>query len=133
MPQLIPDHVHEKTDAHVKPVALFLAAVFVVVIFSAGFTTLLFEFLEQRAQSKTNAASPVQTVDETPPGPQLQATPGLDLRRQQQVEQERYEGYGWVDEGAGLAHIPVEEAIDLLLEKGLPTRGAEATAPAESE
>lgn len=128
MPKLIPEHEHERTDAAVKPVALFLIAVAIVVAFSAAFTYGMFEFLEQRAQSKTNAASPVQAVDETPPGPQLQATPGYDLREQQRAEQEVYGSYGWIDEGARVARIPVDAAIDLLLEKGLPTRGEAAAA-----
>ena len=29
--------------------------------------------------------------------------------------------YGWVDENAGVAHIPVDRAIDIVLAKGLPS------------
>ena len=67
-------------------------------------------------------------IDEQPPGPKLEVNPGYYLRQHQQEVEERYEGYGWVDEGAGVAHIPVEEAIDLLVEQGLPARGEEAAA-----
>lgn len=28
--------------------------------------------------------------------------------------------YGWVDEKAGIAHIPIERAMDLLVQRGLP-------------
>ena len=35
-------------------------------------------------------------------------------------------GYGWVDQKAGIAHIPVQRAIDLVLQNGLPTRPASA-------
>ncbi|MCA1555006.1 MAG: hypothetical protein LC737_11585, partial [Chloroflexi bacterium] len=30
--------------------------------------------------------------------------------------------YGWVDQSAGITHIPIERAMELLLERGLPTR-----------
>ena len=32
------------------------------------------------------------------------------------------EHYGWVDKNAGVVRIPVERAIDVLAEKGLPYR-----------
>ena len=126
--ELSPVHDHERTDAGVKPLVIFLIGVTVMVAFSVAFTWLLFELFEQRALSKTNPASPVQIIDAQPSGPQLEVTPGLNLRQRQQEVQQRYDGYGWVDEGAGVAHIPVEEAIDLLVEKGLPVRGEEAAA-----
>jgi hypothetical protein len=41
-----------------------------------------------------------------------------------QHEEAILHGYGWVDEAAGTARIPVERAKELLLEKGFPVRGA---------
>jgi hypothetical protein len=39
-------------------------------------------------------------------------------------------GYGWMDEQAGTARIPVERAKELLLEKGFPVRQQSAATPA---
>ena len=33
--------------------------------------------------------------------------------------------YGWVDKEAGVIRIPIERAIELTLERGLPTREQE--------
>ncbi|MEZ5361889.1 MAG: hypothetical protein R2748_05955 [Bryobacterales bacterium] len=33
---------------------------------------------------------------------------------------DRASSYGWVDRESGVAHIPVERAMDLLLEEGFP-------------
>jgi len=44
-----------------------------------------------------------------------------DLRLEEKV---RAESAGWVDKEAGIAHIPVATAIDLLLEEGFPTEPA---------
>ena len=33
-------------------------------------------------------------------------------------------GYGWVDQKAGIAHIPIQRAIDLVAQSGLPSRQA---------
>ena len=30
--------------------------------------------------------------------------------------------YGWVDEKAGTVHIPIDRAMELLVERGLPVR-----------
>jgi hypothetical protein len=34
--------------------------------------------------------------------------------------------YGWVDKNAGIAHIPIQRAIELTAQKGLPSRQAPA-------
>jgi hypothetical protein len=35
-------------------------------------------------------------------------------------------GYGWVDQKNGIAHIPIQDAIEILAQKGLPSRPASA-------
>lgn len=45
-----------------------------------------------------------------------------DARRTDQLAQ--LEGYGWVDEDNGIAHIPIDDAIDLIVENGPPTWSA---------
>ena len=37
-----------------------------------------------------------------------------------QEELGQLNGYGWVDRKAGIAHIPIERAIDILATTGLP-------------
>lgn len=130
--EFTPEHVHEKTDAHVKPLVLFLVVMGATIVASAGFTVVLFDFFTQRAQSFDAPVSPLQIQNETPPGARLQVVPGLDLRLQQEAEGERLNGYGPVDPAAGLVHIPIEKAIDVLIEKGLPSRSAE-TATADGQ
>ena len=34
--------------------------------------------------------------------------------------------YGWVDKNAGIAHIPIQRAIDIVAQKGLPARPSSA-------
>jgi hypothetical protein len=126
--QFSPTHDHERTDAHVRPLVIFLIAMGLTIAASFVFTTVLFEFFVQRAQSFDRVPSPVKVADELPSGPRLQVVPGLDLREMRAAEQDRLNGYGWVDEGGRVVHIPIDKAIDVLLEKGVPTRGAEPPA-----
>jgi hypothetical protein len=47
-------------------------------------------------------------------GPSLQAAPQPDLARYRAEKQRQLESSGWVDRGRGIAHIPIEAAMDLL-------------------
>ena len=52
----------------------------------------------------------------------------VNLQALRKKEQDALTTYGWVDQHAGVVRIPMERAKDLLLERGLPVRGA-APAP----
>ncbi|RUL89573.1 hypothetical protein [Tautonia sociabilis] len=56
------------------------------------------------------------------PGARLQESPGRDMRKMRQEIEARLGSYGWVDREAGIAHIPIDRAIALTAEQGLPTR-----------
>lgn len=129
--QFTSEHIHERTDAKVKPLAIFLILMGVTIVASAGFTVVLFEFFTQRAQSFDKPVSPLQIKNEAPEGVRLQVVPGLDLRLQREAESDRLNGYGWVDQGAGLVHIPIEKAMEVLVEKGVPARSGAGAAAAE--
>ena len=64
-----------------------------------------------------------------PPEPRLQGAPGHQISPQEELRQTRAEAeaalssYGWVDEKAGIARIPIDEAMKLLAERGPPSMG----------
>jgi hypothetical protein len=60
------------------------------------------------------------------PTPRLQENPATELARMRAEEQRRVDSYGWVDRKAGIAHIPVERAMDILAKTGLPKVAAPA-------
>ena len=47
-------------------------------------------------------------------------------------QEDQLNSYGWVDEQAGVAHIPIQHAMDLIVERGLPVlpQGAEGSTAA---
>ena len=55
-----------------------------------------------------------------PPEPRLQTNPREDLRELRDAEQDTLTTYGWVDRNAGIVRIPIDEAITLTLQRGLP-------------
>jgi hypothetical protein len=55
-----------------------------------------------------------------PPAPHLQEGPARDLALFRAEEERTLASYGWVDEQKGIARIPIEEAMRILAERGLP-------------
>ncbi len=55
-----------------------------------------------------------------PPAPILQIDPAADLRAFAHAEQERLTSYGWVDRQRKTVRIPIERAMELTAQRGLP-------------
>lgn len=60
-----------------------------------------------------------------PPEPRLQQLPPLELDQVRRIEDERLASYGWVDKDAGRVRIPIDRAMDLVIQRGLPVRSAQ--------
>jgi hypothetical protein len=58
----------------------------------------------------------------TPPPPRLELAEGQELSAYRAAAEQRLNSYGWVDRQAGAVHIPIDRAMDLLAERGLPSR-----------
>jgi hypothetical protein len=115
-------HFHERTDAHVKPLVIFLVLMALTVLIAFGIITVLFEYFTQRTATIYGPAIELSSPGGGSGAPQLQVVPGLDQRAIRADETEQLEGYGWVDERRGIVHVPIETAIDMLLESGVPAR-----------
>jgi len=102
---------------------LALAAVTALVLLAMW---ILFGVLRRQATERDPAPSPLLSAAERrlPPDPRLQTTPEADLRSLRAEEEERLTSYGWVDPAQGLARIPIERALEITAERGLPARPA---------
>jgi hypothetical protein len=59
-----------------------------------------------------------------PAGPSLQPLPARDLAQFRAEEDLALGSYGWVDKEKGIVRIPIERAMRLLEERGLPAPAA---------
>ncbi len=64
-----------------------------------------------------------------PPEPRLQTDPKQELKDLRAAEADTLAHYGWVDKNNGVVRIPIESAIKLTLERGLPSRETTSVAP----
>jgi hypothetical protein len=119
---------HEKKDINVRSVFLF-GLLLVAMIGTVGFGITLLVFKGTAGKGSDAAVSPLYQPQELPPQPRLQADPVQDLKQLRAKEERVLKSYGWVDRTNGVVRIPVDHAIDLIVEKGLPPK-PEASAKA---
>ncbi|MDP1569964.1 MAG: hypothetical protein Q8L86_08170 [Vicinamibacterales bacterium] len=57
-----------------------------------------------------------------PPAPRLQTQPFKDVYLLRQSERQTLQTYGWVDQENGIVRVPIQDAMRLTIERGLPAR-----------
>jgi hypothetical protein len=114
---------YETVDANVRSLVWWGIGVFALLAGGVIASAVVFHYFVTH-QSLGPPASPFENVRALPPSPALQVTPRRDLRQYLDSQNAALNSYGWVDQKAGVVRIPIDRAMDLLLEKGLPVRGA---------
>jgi FtsZ-interacting cell division protein ZipA len=66
------------------------------------------------------------------PQPRLETNERIELNGFRLAEEQELHSYGWVDKDAGTVHIPIEQAMQILAQRGLPTTPRVGTAPAST-
>ena len=118
------DVAHEHGDVNPRTVIVFGIAMLVVIAFSAALMYGLFVAFEKQAEARDPQLSPHAVTNVTPRGPGLLTNEPKNLQQFHQEEQGKLEGYGWVNQGQGVAHVPIDEAKKLVVQHGLPVRAA---------
>jgi hypothetical protein len=121
------DVAHEGSDVNVRAIAQFGVGLLVLGAAIYLVVWLFFGFLSERsARASGQLPYPLAAgqQDRVPPEPRLQTNPRADLRELRESEDKRLDSYGWVDRNAGIVHIPIDDAIKLTLQRGLPSRPA---------
>ena len=118
-----PEVAHEASDINVRAILWFVgslvATTFVIHTSMWG----LFVVLNRIDAKNDPVLSPlVAPAGQLPPEPRLQITPWEDLKTFRAAEDLYLHSYGWVDKSAGVAHLPIDKAKALLLQRGLPSR-----------
>jgi hypothetical protein len=147
---------YEVTDVSVRGIAVFLVGLFISVgvffVFCFGMGILINNELKKHdgPSNKWNAstaaeAGKLKNMESNPAGEQIELnqltqsfpTPRLqnDDGNQDLVDLHRREDllldhYSWVDQSQGTVRIPIDRAMELIAQRGLPVEaGATATAP----
>ncbi len=115
---------YETRDLPARPVvvAIVASAVVVALVFVAmyGLTGALDSYVRRAAPPANPLAA---AAPKEPPAPRLQPAPAKDLAELRAWENGLLHGYAWVDKNNGVVRIPIERAIEIVAERGLPSRG----------
>ena len=120
---------HEPEGVSVGRILSIAGGLIAVIILSAA---AIWGMLRLRGQPETSlgqAAPPVQPVNIPPP--RLQISPALDLENLLSRQRQQLNSYGWIDQKQGIVHIPIERAMELLVQRGYPPP-APAEQPAQA-
>jgi len=113
---------YEKSDLTLGGIALFVFVMTATIVVSMVAATFLFNNFDQNAARKEQPVSPLVTTQAPPPEPHLQSHPQQDREEMRAAEEAILNHYGWVNQSKGVVRIPIERAIELTAERGLPVR-----------
>jgi hypothetical protein len=116
---------HEESDVNIRAIFGFGAGLFLVAVVVHVAIYLLFVYFTGRAAAASaTRAYPLAAGQENrlPPEPRLQVNPRQDLRDLRAEEDEQLTSYHWVDRNNNIVRIPIDEAMKLTLQRGLPSR-----------
>jgi hypothetical protein len=116
---------HEQSTIRLRPILWFGVGLLVLSVVTFTAMTWLFDYFAARQARIDVLPSPLADPQQLPPEPRLQVSPGADVQHMREAEEAVLQNYRWVDREAGIVGIPIDRAMDILAEKGLPTRSEE--------
>jgi hypothetical protein len=142
-----PETSFEREDLSTRGVFVFMIGLAIVGLVIYFIIVGMYSFLDRYEHAQMTTASPL--VTSTGPAARVvtreymqkfkeNGAPMLESDERGQFkdfllkQEDQLNSYGWVDQQAGVVHIPIERAIDLIVERGLPVlpQSAETTGAA---
>jgi hypothetical protein len=139
---------YEQSDINVAGVLYFLLGLAVFGVIAYFLASGLYSYLDKQTEAQQAPVSPLvaQTTEDTRhlppeyktdarstdyekylkknfPAPQLETDERSQLNRIITGQEETLSTYDYVDRQAGTVRIPIDRAMDLIVARGLPTRG----------
>ena len=120
----IPEMRHEHRDVNVwaiGKIAIALALLTIASIFLMFGVCRYFEVRESAGQGLLPPAAIIES-NKLPPQPRLVDNEPQDLQEYRADQNKTLDTYGWVDRQHGVVRIPINRAMDLLVQRGFPAR-----------
>lgn len=133
----------EKTDVEVRSIYWYLVVLAVAVALCFFVSVYILKYTKDYVSLSDPARMPAREAmgpgyHTMPPEPRLQGVPGhetdpqQDYRDKVRADTEANESYAVIDPKAGVARIPLSEAMKIIAEKGLNTAPEKKAAPAQA-
>ena len=120
---------HETSDVNIRKILAVGSGLLLLTFLSMLAMVWVFDYMEQRQAGQDTPVPDFAVNRPLPPEPRLQVTPSQDLQAIRSAEDAELNSYGWVDKDQGVVRIPIDRAMELLLQHGLPSREPVRQAP----
>ncbi|MGB3564884.1 MAG: hypothetical protein WBH85_05050 [Thermoanaerobaculia bacterium] len=132
-------------DLNLKGILLFTLGLVLLMVVATAAMYFVTVGVRDRDRARDSPPTPIlqEAVEEgirlEPPAPRLQPQPGestglvdrgispdwetapdVEMRRFLAEEEQELNSYGWIDARNGIARVPVDRAMEMLVEQGLP-------------
>lgn len=115
-----PEQRHEERDMNVGAVALFAVSLVLTLIIVHYLAVAMFHHLASQPSTYPPPSS-LAASRETFTGPHLLVDQALEMEKLRVSEESLLNSYDWVDRDHGIVRIPIDRAIELLAQRGIPT------------
>jgi hypothetical protein len=120
------DRGYEQRDVQARAIVWLFGGIAAAVIAAVVGLWFARQALQRAAEKRDPALSPLAGGPVSPPPPRLQSDPRADLQVFRAREDRVLSSYGWVNRERGVVRIPIDRAIELLIERGEPSVPAPA-------
>jgi hypothetical protein len=119
-----PENRFDHSEISYNALSKFAIGLILTAIFSAGLVLGIFQYLLHRegGSPASRIESPAQDARQLPPEPRLEETPATDLKEMRAAEDQVLTNYSWLDKDNGIVRLPIDRAMELIAQRGLPTR-----------
>ena len=129
---------YERQDVSVAGILYFLVGLAIFLLISQLVVSALYSILEKRSQAEQKPISPLivnapvdtrklpmdyrEYLKQSFPAPQLETDERTQLNGIIMAQEEKLNTYDYIDKQAGTVRIPIERAMELIAQRGLPVR-----------
>ncbi len=118
---------HETREVNIKLILLSTLGMVILVLAVCFVTVGIFNYLSS-TQAQPERANDLTRPMELPKAPRVQEHPSEEYKVLHANEARVLNSYAWVNQADGTVRIPIDRAIDLIAERGLPVESAAGAA-----
>ena len=117
-----PEVAHEKSDVNTRAILRFGLGLGAVLLAALLVLFALFTYFNSREMRLGRGPARGPRADQLPPEPRLEISPRANLAELRAAEEEILGSYSWAGKEKNAVRIPIERAMELTAERGLPAR-----------
>jgi hypothetical protein len=141
-----PNGGYERSDIGTRGVLYFLAGLAVAGLLASFVVAGLYSYLNKRSEAEQAPVNPLvtnapadtrRTADDYPksafPNPRLETDERTQLDDDRLQEEQTLSTYDYIDKQTDTVRIPIDRAMDLIAQRGLPVRSQTTTGKSSSD